>query len=248
MPESTVVRSIPMKIALLGCDDVPERFRHLGGTYRDMFQRLLSPHIPDAEFQWYDVVNGELPASPDAADAYVCTGSRYSVYDDREWITKLKDFVATLKDRKPFIGICFGHQVLAEALGGKVERASQGWGVGVHDMEVVKPEPWMEPRQGHAKLQYMHGDQVTKLPPGSEVLARAGHCEVAMFRVGDTMLGIEGHPEFPAPYVEALIQLRKERIGEDIADEALAHVHDETQHDVVAQWIKHFLEDGKKNK
>ena len=87
----------------------------------------------------------------------------------------------------------------------------------------------------------MHGDQVQRLPPGSTVLARAAHCEVAMFRVGETMLGIEGHPEFPAPYAKALIETRRERIGEALAEEALANVNDPTQHDVVARWIKNFI-------
>ncbi len=233
-----------MNIGLLGCDDVPERFRQYGGTYREMFQRLLAPQIPDAQFTWFDIVNGELPESADACDAYICTGSRYSVYEDRAWIHKLKGFVQTLqKEKKPFIGICFGHQVLAEALGGKVEKATQGWGVGVHDMEVVKPEPWMDPPAAHAKIQYMHSDQVQKLPPHSTVLAQAAHCDVAMFRVGETMLGIEGHPEFPAAYVEALLRDRKSRIGEDVANDALAHVNDPTQNNVVARWIANFLKE-----
>ena len=231
-----------MKIGLLGCDDVPERFRQFGGTYREMFRRLLAPHMPAAQFTWFDIVNGELPQSPESCDAYICTGSRYSVYEDHDWIARLKTFVRTLHDgKKPFVGICFGHQILAEAMGGKVDKAREGWGVGVHDMEVVKPEPWMEPRATRAKLQYMHGDQVQRLPPDGEVLAHAAHCEVAMFRVGETMLGIEGHPEFPAEYVAALLEDRRERIGKDVVNAALAHVNEPTQHDVVAQWIKNFL-------
>ena len=236
-----------MKIGLLGCDDVPERYRHLGGTYRDMFQRLLAPYLPDAQFTWFDVVNGEFPASPDACDAYLCTGSRYSVYEDRDWIERLKAFVRELeRERKPFVGICFGHQVLAEALGGKVEPAQGGWGVGVHDMTIVQPEPWMEPPAPHAKLQYMHNDQIQRLPPQSTVLATAAHCDVAMFRVGETMLGIEGHPEFPANYVEALVKDRKMRIGDEVAKAALEHVNEPTQASVVAQWISRFIGRGEK--
>ena len=231
-----------MKIGLLGCDDVPERLRHLGGTYRDMFQRLLAPHLPDAQFQWFDVVNGELPASADACDAYICTGSRFSVYEDRDWIAKLKDYVRTLHDaKKPFVGICFGHQMLAEALGGEVKPAEYGWGVGIHEMHVTRPEPWMQPPVEEPKIEYMHSDQVQKLPPDSTVLARAPHCEVAMFRVGDTMLGIEGHPEFPAPYVEALVNARRERIGERRADEALASLDTPADDAVVGQWIANFI-------
>lgn len=234
-----------MKIGLLGCDDVPERYRHLGGTYHDMFTRLLAPHLPGAQFAWYDVLQGELPASPDACDAYVCTGSRYSVYDDRDWIAGLKGYVRALSEaRRPFVGICFGHQVLAEALGGAVAKAEQGWGVGILPMAVTKTEPWMAPPKTEAKLQYMHGDQVQKLPPESVVLAEAPHCPVAMFRVGETMLGIEGHPEFPASYVEALLRERKMRIGEETTEKALASLAQTADDDVVARWIANFIRRG----
>jgi GMP synthase-like glutamine amidotransferase len=231
-----------MHIALLGCDDVPERFRHIAGGYRDMFEALLRPAVPDLELEWFDVVQGELPASADTCDAYVCTGSRYSVYEDREWIAKLKDYVRRLHDaRKPFVGVCFGHQMLAEALGGEVKPAEQGWGVGVHAMRITQQEPWMQPQRTDCRLQYMHADQVQSLPPESVVLAAARHCPVAMFRVGEHMLGIEGHPEFPAPYVEALVQSRRERIGEERSQAAIASLREETDHPVVARWISNFL-------
>ena len=231
-----------MNIGLLGCDDVPQRFRHIAGGYRDMFEKLLSPHLPGARYTWFDVVNGELPASADACDAYVCTGSRYSAYEERDWIVKLKDYVRELHEsRKRFVGICFGHQVLAQALGGEVTLAEQGWGVGIHGMRITQHEPWMQPQQDDCRLQYMHGDQVQRLPREGVVLAAAPHCPVAMFRVGETMLGIEGHPEFPAPYVEALVQTRRERIGEARAEAALASLGTPADDAVVARWIANFL-------
>jgi GMP synthase-like glutamine amidotransferase len=233
-----------MNIGLLGCDDVPERLRYIAGGYRDMFEKLLAPQIPKLELTWFDVVHGGLPQSTDACDAYVCTGSRYSVYEDRDWIEKLKAFVRKLHEaRKPFVGICFGHQVLAEALGGEVTQAAQGWGVGILPMRIMRAEPWMQPPRAKPKLEYMHADQVQKLPPESIVLAEAPHCPVAMFRVGDTMLGIEGHPEFPAPYVEALVRARKERIGEARANAALESLSEKADDDVVARWIANFLKD-----
>jgi GMP synthase-like glutamine amidotransferase len=231
-----------MHIGLLGCDDVPERFRHIAGGYRDMFESLLRPQIQNLKLTWFDTVNGELPDSTDSCDAYVCTGSRYSVYEDREWISKLKDYVRRLHEaRKPFVGICFGHQMLAQALGGEVKPAAQGWGVGIHDMHITQPESWMQPEQRDCKLQYMHADQVQQLPPNSVVLAEAPHCPVAMFRVGEHMLGIEGHPEFPAPYVEALVLNRKERIGEARAQAALESLDQKADDAVVAHWIANFL-------
>ena len=143
--------------------------------------------------------------------------------------------------RSTYVGICFGHQMLAEALGGKVAPAAQGWGVGVHDMTIVQPEGWMQPLEAHCRLQYMHADQVQRMPPGAALLARSDHCPVAMFGVGETMLGIEGHPEFPAPYAEALLRERRERIGSERVDAALASVNEPTHDTLVARWIAHFL-------
>jgi GMP synthase-like glutamine amidotransferase len=229
-----------MKIGLLGCDDVPDRLRHIAGGYREMFAGLLKPQIPNAELAWFDVYKGELP-SVDACDAYVCTGSRYSAYDDRDWIKALEAYVRQLHEaRKPFVGICFGHQVLAQALGGEVTRAEQGWGIGVHEMRIAESESWMEPQRNELKLEYMHADQVQVLPPGSVVLASAPHCPVAMFRVG-TMLGIEGHPEFPAAYVEGLLRDRRERIGAERVDAALVSLSEPADDGIAARWIANFL-------
>jgi GMP synthase-like glutamine amidotransferase len=231
-----------MNLALLGCDDVPPRFRHIGGGYRDMFEKLLAPHVPDLSLTWIDLYNGEAPPSLSSFDGFVCTGSRCSVYEDRPWIDGLKAFVRDAHEAGvPFVGICFGHQMLAEALGGKVERAEYGWGIGVHGMQILRPEEWMAPEREICRLQYMHADQVQRMPEGSTLLASAAHCPVAMFKVGDNMLGIEGHPEFPAAYEEALLRARKERIGAERVDAALATVNDRTDEDVVGAWIAAFL-------
>ena len=231
-----------MHIALLGCDDVPQRFRHIAGGYRDMFEKLMKPHVPDLGLDWIDLYNGEAPPSPSAYDAFVCTGSRCSVYEDRPWIDHLKGFVRDAHHAQvPFVGICFGHQMLAEALGGKVERADYGWGIGVHDMQILEPEDWMVPKREHCRLQYMHADQVQRMPEGSTLVASAAHCPVAMFKVGERMLGIEGHPEFPAAYEEALLIDRKARIGAERVEAALRTVHDRTDEHVVGAWIAAFL-------
>jgi GMP synthase-like glutamine amidotransferase len=232
-----------MNIALLACDDVPSRFRHIAGGYQDMFDALLRPHMPDLAFTRYDVREGEIPATPDAHDVYLCTGSRHSVYDAVDWIEPLKAFVRDIHDTgKTFVGICFGHQLLAQALGGEVTKAEQGWGIGVLDMDIVQPEPWMQPAQNHCAIQYMHGDQVQHLPPESTLLAVAPHCPVAMFKVRETMLGIEGHPEFPAAYEEALLLSRRERIGADAVDAALASLARPTDQDLAGSWIVKFIQ------
>jgi GMP synthase-like glutamine amidotransferase len=231
-----------VNIGLLECDHVEGRFPEVRGGYRDFFRTLLEPHIPGLRFSYYDAVRGELPASPEACDAFMCTGSQYSVYDALDWIAPLKGFLRRLQEKhKPFVGICFGHQMLAQALGGEVTKAAWGWGVGVHEMTVSRQEPWMRPALPACRLQYMHQDQVRRLPPKAVVLARSEHCEVAMFRVGESMLGIEGHPEFPADYSEALIRLRAPSIGKDRAQAALASVRQPTDNATVGSWIAGFI-------
>jgi GMP synthase-like glutamine amidotransferase len=231
-----------MHIGLLECDHVEGRFPQIAGGYREMFAALLTPHLPALRFSYYDACHGALPAAPDACDAYLCSGSQYSVYDPLEWIAPLGNFLRKVHAaRTPYVGICFGHQMLAQALGGQVARAAQGWGVGVHEMTIVRQEPWMRPEQTACRLQYMHADQVQRLPAGAVLLARSGHCEIAMFRVGPSMLGIEGHPEFTAAYNEALIRARSDRIGAERAEQALAKVCRPTDGALVGRWIADFL-------
>jgi len=242
-----------MKIGLLECDHVLERFRHIAGDYREMFTTLFNRHAPQISLRPFDVCNGEFPPSLDACDAYLATGSRFSAYDDVEWIHALKNFVRRLYEaKKPFVGVCFGHQIMAEALGGKVSRAEAGWGVGVHGVEIINPEwpeppeLWMRPEQSSCGLQYMHQDQVERLPDDAVALGRSDHCPVAMFRVGDSMLGIQAHPEFPKAYSEALLLDRVERIGAERVKTALASLDQPTDESVVAKWIVEFLRGRKR--
>jgi GMP synthase-like glutamine amidotransferase len=229
-----------MKIGLLECDHVRDELRHIAGGYREMFDDLFRRHAPQIRLAYFDVRNGQFPASADACDGYLTTGSRFSAYDDEQWIRELKGFVRRLAERdKPFVGICFGHQVLAEALGGKVEPAPQGWGIGVHQVNVLRPEGWMEPAQASCGVQYSHRDQVVRLPENAVVLGESDHCPVAMFRVGDTMLGIQGHPEFPAAYTEALVRSRTELIGADRVN--AARFDAPTDEAVITAWLAKFL-------
>lgn len=131
--------------------------------------------------------------------------------------------------------------MLGEALGGKVEKAKTGWSVGVNTFEVLKKEDWMEPFQADYNLMMMCQDQVVELPENSTVLAKTANCPVGMFRVGENMLGIQAHPEFPKAYELALLDSRWDRITAEkisAAKESLAlPVHDQ----VVAQWMLQFL-------
>ncbi|MGH7619692.1 MAG: glutamine amidotransferase-related protein [Gemmatimonadaceae bacterium] len=227
-----------MHVGLLACDEVAERFRHIAGGYQEMFERLLSPHILGLRLTRFDVQADNTPRDPRTCDAWITTGSRASVYDDAAWIRTLERFVRQIADSdRPFVGVCFGHQLLARTLGADVKRAPGGWGVGVLPMRVVHREDWMAPALSTVRLQYMHADQVMEPPDGATLLGEATHCPVAMFQQGPRLMGIEAHPEFPAAYARALIDARRSRIGEEVAEDGLARVDEPTDSEIVGGWI-----------
>jgi GMP synthase-like glutamine amidotransferase len=242
-----------MHVGLLACDEVAERFRYIAGGYQDMFEHWLAPHIPGLKLTRYDLQAGQVPTDARGCDAWITTGSRASVYDDTPWIRSTETFIRKVADSdRPFVGICFGHQLLAQVLGAEVKRAPGGWGAGVLPMHVIRTESWMtSAAAGHSerseesarsvRMQYMHADQVTHTPTGASLLGEAPHCPVAMFQHGPRLLGIEAHPEFPAAYARALIENRRERIGAKAADDALARVDEPTDSDVVGGWIARFF-------
>ncbi len=233
------------RVGVLECDHVEDRHRAIAGGTVDMLAALLGPHAPGIDLVPYDVVGGELPTDPTECDGWICPGSRHSVYDDFAWIEGVSAFVRDVRDAGvPFVGICFGHQLLAHALGGRVAKADTGWGAGRQVLVVERAESWMDPPAGKLALHYMHQDQVEVLPQGGTVLGRADHCPVALMRVGETMVGIQPHPEFPAAYVDALLAERVARIGDDEVAAARAELSQPTDEATVGRWFSRLLLDG----
>jgi len=231
-----------LRVGLLVCGHVDPRAQAVAGDYPDLFTALFAPH--DVEIVAYAADGGQLPASLAECDGWLTSPSRSSVYDDEPWIHAMVDVVRRLvAEERPFAGICFGHQLLAQALGGRVERAAVGWGVGAKQYEVVAPRPWMDPPavDGRFRLIASHEDQVTVLPPGAELLARADYCPHAMMAIGDRAIGLQPHPEFVAPLSAALLDLREEMIGRDRVTAARAALGDPLDRERVATWITRFL-------
>jgi GMP synthase-like glutamine amidotransferase len=230
-------------VGLLECDHIAERFRPAaGGDYLHLFTTLFAAHVPDVDLKPFDVIGGELPSNARDCDAWVCTGSRHGAYDGFEWIDRLSGFVREVAEAGvPLVGICFGHQLLAQALGGRVEKAATGWGAGVRRLHVDATAPWMDPAAHHLDLHFMHQDQVVELPVGAEVLGHTAHCEVAAFRVGEALLGIQAHPEFTSRYAGELLRAREERIGGPETADALSTLGRPTDEAVAARWIGNLL-------
>ncbi len=227
-----------MKIGLLECDHVAEKFVDISGTYPEMFAALL----PAIEFRIYDAFNGEFPESIDDCEAYMSTGSGFSVYDEIDWVLQLKEFVFQLfKNQKKFVGVCFGHQMIAEALGGKVLKYEKGWNVGIHPFEILTEESWMDPFQKKFNLLMMCQDQIVRMPANSKILAQADDCSVGMFKVENSMLGIQAHPEFSNDYEKAFMLSRADRIGKEKVQKAIESLENSPDKSLVSDWIMNFL-------
>lgn len=234
-----------MRIGLLLCDHIEERFAPVTEDYPALFAARFGQFgAAQATPRWrvYDLPAGQFPHRLDEFDLCLITGSRASVYEDLPWVEQLLAWIRQLwQARIPTAGICFGHQAIAQALGGQVEKAETGWGGGVHRLTITQPEAWMEPFQPSLDLLYLHQDQVVRLPEGAAPLGRTDHCPQAFYRLGTTMLGIQAHPELSASYLATVLADRRERMGVQVVEEALVSLSRPTDERVVARWIDRYL-------
>lgn len=191
-----------MKIGIIECGPVPAPLQATYISYPAMFAAQLGALLPNAAFTTISVVNGEALPAPDAFDAWLIPGSRHGVYDDLPWIAPLKDFIrAAAKLKRPMAGVCFGHQIIAEALGGKVEKAAIGFRIGMERYETV-----LDGAAGSVAMPAFHQDQIILPPPHAEVVARSAACAFAALRYTDApVFSVQFHPEFSRAYLSDLI-------------------------------------------
>tara|TARA_R110002072_G_C7773406_1_gene519365 strand:+ start:112 stop:813 length:702 start_codon:yes stop_codon:yes gene_type:complete len=231
-----------MKIGILKTDSVRGELVDEFGEYPDMFQQLLGAVDPQLEFIVYDVERGEFPQQLDVADGWLITGSKSSVYEDKPWIQQLQQLVQRLhQEGRKLVGICFGHQLVAQALGGLAEKSSKGWGVGVHTATFNERPTWSDDAAMEFRLLVSHQDQVTRLPPEALALAGSEFCENAVCQIGDHILTFQGHPEFVPAYSENLLNIRREIIGEDNYHSGMESLSQPLDRGRVARWILNFL-------
>ncbi len=233
-----------MRLGILQCDSVDTRLQPEFGDYPDMYRRLLTTDVdhPQPTFRVYNLTAGQFPESTDACAAWLFTGSKWSAYDPDDWITRAHQFARELHaKRHPTLGICFGQQLICRALGGTVEKANAGWGVGVHTTQILERRSWMEPSRDTLSLLVSHQDQVIEPPAEATLLASHPFCPHDMFAIGEHMLTLQGHPEFPKGYSRAVMDMRREVIGESTYREGMASLEQPVDSDVAAAWMLGFL-------
>jgi GMP synthase-like glutamine amidotransferase len=230
-----------VKIGILKTDEVRESLVGDFGEYPEMFSRIIQGADPTIECREYDALNLEYPDDIDEVDAYLITGSKFSVYDDEEWIRTLGRFVQTLHARKKkLIGICFGHQLIAHVLGGRTEKSSEGWLIGVNNHELNAEGRAFTGSDKGFKVICSHQDQVTVPAEGSVTLAGSQQCPFAMCKIGDHILTIQGHPEFTPEYAARLYGLRREQLGNSLVDDGIESLNNGTDNALIAKWIIDF--------
>jgi GMP synthase-like glutamine amidotransferase len=232
-----------VKIGILETGRPPETLVPEFGTYPQMFERLLADSGLQAQTTTFDVQALRFPSAPEVFDAYLVTGSAAGAYDPLPWIEPLKQFLVSAKGRAKLVGVCFGHQIMAEAFGGKVIKSPKGWGLGLHAYEVVRREPWMDGGDEVA-IPVSHQDQVVEPPPEARVVARSDFTPYGVLAWSDQpAISMQHHPEFAPAYASALIERRLETVLSEeqgrAAIETLKAPNDRVR---VGGWIRKFLE------
>jgi GMP synthase (glutamine-hydrolysing) len=221
-----------MKIGILVTGHPPDELRDQFGAYDTMFRALLDGN--GFEFESFAVVDNQFPDSADQADGWIITGSRHGAYEDHAWIPPLEDLIRDIqKTGKPLIGVCFGHQIIAQALGGKVEKFSGGWAIGRtdydYDGQTVTLNAW-------------HQDQVVDLPEGAKVTGSNAFCRNAMVAYGDTIWTVQAHPEYGDGFIYGLMETRgKGVVPDDLMQAATHRLPTKDDNPVIGQQMAEFL-------
>lgn len=231
-----------LSICILETDNIrPELVEQYRG-YGWMFQQLFARQPIPAEFEVFNVTCGEYPDDARHFDAYLVTGSKYDSFGDDPWIQVLREYLLTrYNNGEKLLGVCFGHQILALLLGGKTERAWQGWGVGVHRYEVLEQTEWMQPHAEQLSLLISHQDQVTQAPANATILASSAFCPIAAYYIDNQVLCFQGHPEFVPDYSRSILNIRQAQYGEELYQNGINSLELEHQGTIVAEWMMRFV-------
>lgn len=221
-----------MHLGILQCGHVPDEVAAKNGPYGTLYGDLFA-HRGFTQTVW-SVVDGDFPPDALAADAWLVTGSKHGAYEDHPWIARLEDLIRAIRDTgRPLVGVCFGHQIIAKALGGTVEKFAGGWSVGAQDYGVGDTT---------LRLNAWHQDQVTDLPPGATVLGSSDFCTNAIVAIGPRILTVQPHPEFPDSVVETLMDVRGSAIEPDRLEAAKTSLHQPNDARLIADWLADVLE------
>lgn len=232
----------PLKLAVFELGDIPDELSDEFPAYGTMIIRWLSQALPHADYSIIRPPHGEKLPAPTEFDGYIYSGSRHGVLDELPWISPLKQFiVATAAARRPQFGICFGHQIMAAAMGGVVAQVPR-WGCGNEVYEFDNNHP-----AGPHVVPVMHHDQVIEAPASSRVVGRSAHCAIGALDYDAPLRSVQFHPEFSCRYAAALIRrLPAESIADEQREAALESLAQTPESATWAAWAAAFLSKNQK--
>lgn len=218
--------------------EVGDAFPDDAHRFRDLFDEQEERF----RYRVYMTIGGEVPQNLDEQDAYMITGSPLSVLDRHIFSDALADFIQRCdRAEKPLLGACFGHQAIAQALGGKVERSLAGYNIGVEDTRFHTRRAWMQPERNSLPMFVFHEDQVTDVPPGCDLLGSSDKCKIASFAKGDHIFTTQAHPEFTQSFTSCVLDFMESKLDADTAAAARSSLDRDQQGNVFAHWCTRFF-------
>jgi GMP synthase (glutamine-hydrolysing) len=208
----------PRPLVILVAGDPVENVRRERGGFAELIRGAVGSAWSGA---WVDVDLRDgalLPGFPDVAGV-VITGSSSSVTERASWMLRVEDYLRVLvRERVPTFGICFGHQLLGQALGGHVARNLHGREIGTVDVEVILEDPLLDGVTPPFRANATHVDTVERLPLGATVLARTSLEPHAAVRFSEAAWGVQFHPEMDAAVVRGYLEARRDVLAQEGLD------------------------------